>query len=143
MSNRTGMAASTIGGYMKLRLGVALMLLLTAGTSASAAERVWQKGIWREVRITRPRVVIGLQPSPNAPGPYTPSTTLVRTYVIETDAERFELKDMMPAARRTVDAMVGEEVTFAVEKNTLYVRASSGLEHRLRITKKVAATARD
>ena len=82
--------------------------------------------------------MFGLQPSPNGPGPYTPpATTLVRVYVIETDVLRFELTDVAPATRRTVDALVGEEVTFAVDKNTLYVRDRNGVEHRLRVTKKL------
>ena len=42
-----------------------------------------------------------------------------------------------PPSLRTVDAVVGEAVTFAVDKNTLYVRGRNGLEHRLRVTKKL------
>lgn len=123
---------------MRHRIGLALLLLgMTAAAGVTGAERHWQKGVWREVRVTRPRVVIGLQPSPNAPGPYTPAMTVVRSYVIETDDLRFELADVAPPSRRTVDALVGEEVIFAVEKNTLYVRVPDGVEHRLRITKRV------
>ncbi len=82
--------------------------------------------------------MFGLQPSPNGPRPPTPpTTTLVRVYVIETDVMRFELTDAAPPSLRTVEAVVGEAVTFAVDKNTLYVRGRNGVEHRLRVTKKL------
>ena len=115
-------------------LGIAWLALIVAG--GFAAERPWQTGTWVDVRTTRPKVVFGLQPSPNSPGPYTPPVaTLVRVYVIETEVLRFELTDIAPASRRTVDVVVGEAVTFAVDKNTLYVRDPNGVEHRLRVTK--------
>jgi hypothetical protein len=123
------------------QLGSALILVLVTSAALLAADRLWQKGIWREVRITRPRIVIGLQPSPNAPGPYNPGMTVVRSYVIETEVERYELTETAPDNGRTVDALVGEEVTFAVERNAMYVRGTGGVEHRLRITKKSARTA--
>jgi len=120
----------------RIGLGVAWLALIVAG--GFAAERSWQTGTWADVRTTRPRVVFGLQPSPNGPGPRTPpATTLVRIYVIETDVWRFELTDVAPASRRTVDLVVGEAVTFAVDGKTLYVRDRNGLEHRLRVTKKL------
>ena len=123
---------------MKRRIGLGLGWLALIVAGGFAAERSWQTGTWAEVRTTRPRVVFGLQPSPNGPGPRTPpATTLVRVYVIETDVWRFELTDVAPASRRTVDAVVGEPVTFAVDRNTLYVRGRNGLEHRLRVTKKL------
>jgi len=124
---------------MKRRIGLGIAWLALVVASGFAAERSWQTGTWADVRTTRPRVVFGLQPSPNGPGPHTaPATTLVRVYVIETDVWRFELTDIAPASRRTVEAVVGEAVTFAVDKKTLYVRGRNGLEHRLRVTKKLA-----
>ena len=85
----------------RIGLGIAWIALIVAG--GFAAERPWQTGTWAEVRTTRPRVVFGLQPSPNGPGPHTPpTTTLVRVYVIETDVLRFELTDIAPASLRTV-----------------------------------------
>jgi hypothetical protein len=123
---------------MKGRIGLSLACLALIVAGGLAAERSWETGTWAEVRTKRPKVVFGLQPSPNGPGPYTPpATTVVRVYVIETDVLRFELTDVAPASRRTVDALVGEEVTFAVDKNTLYVRDRNGVEHRLRVTKKL------
>jgi len=131
------------GEHMRRSIGVGFVLLAIAVVTGSAAERNWQTGTWREVRITRPRVVIGLQPSPNGPGPHTPTMTVVRTYVIEADDQRFELTEFAPASRRTVDALVGEKVTFAVQKNTIYVRGEDGLEYRLRITKKIPKSGRE
>lgn len=131
------------GDQMRRRLGVGCVLLAITAVAGSAAERNWQTGTWREVRVTRPRIVIGLQPSPNGPGPHTPTMTVVRTYVIEADDQRFELADIAPASRRTVDALVGEKVIFAVQKNTIYVRGQDGFEHRLRITKKIPKSGRE
>jgi hypothetical protein len=123
---------------MKRQMGLGIVCLALIGADGLAAERAWEMGTWAEVRTRRPRVVFGLQPSPNGPGRQTaPATTLVRTYVIETDVLRFELTDIAPASLRTVDAIVGEAVTFAVDKNTVYVRGPNGLEHRLRVTKKL------
>jgi hypothetical protein len=123
---------------MKLRTGLCAALLTVLATGGFAAERVWQTGTWTEINTRRPRFVFGLNPSPNGPGPHTPTTTLVRTYTIETDTQRFELRDVTPVSRRTVDAIVGEAVTFAVEKKTLYVRGPDGFEHRLRIIRTLA-----
>ena len=144
IANRPGLSAinyragihPTFLETMKARLCLALIVVAVSAAPSLAAERVWQKGVWREVRVTRPRIVVGLQPSPNAPGPYMPGMIVIRTYVIETDQERFELTERAPEGRRTVDALVGEEVTFAVERNTVYVRGAGGMEHRLRVTKK-------
>ena len=38
--------------------------------------------------------------------------------------------------KRSVDAVVGQPVTFALEKNTVYVKDADGAEHKLRVTKK-------
>jgi hypothetical protein len=123
---------------MKRRTGLGIVWLALIVAGGFAAERPWETGTWAEIKTTRPRVVFGLQPSPNGPRSHTPATTtVVRLYVIETDVMRFELTDAAPASLRPVDAVVGEEVTFAVDKNTLYVRGRNGLEHRLRVTKKL------
>ena len=60
----------------------------------------------------------------------------VHTYIIEAGDLRFELEDVVQVGRRSVDAVVGEPVTFAVEKKTVYVRDADGAEHKLRLTKK-------
>ena len=96
---------------------------LARGPTSGRRGRGWCSG-YSQVRTARDRCT-------------PPATTLVRIYVIETDEWRFELTDVAPASSRTVDAVVGEAVTFAVDKKTLYVRDRNGLEHRLRVTKKL------
>lgn len=66
----------------------------------------------------------------------------VRTYVIETNELRLELQDVVAVGRRSVDAIPGTPVTFAFNKNKVYVRDSDGTEHTLRVTKKIVAKAR-
>jgi len=61
----------------------------------------------------------------------------VRTYVIETPNLRLELRDVVQVGHRSVAATVGESVTFALEKNTVYIRDGDGAEHKLRVTKKI------
>jgi hypothetical protein len=114
----------------------------TPTTGARAADREWQTGVWLEIKVTRPRVVIGLQPRPYGPGRQMPEMTEVRTYVIAGEDARFEVTETLPGGRRTIDALVGEKVVFAVTKNTLYVRNSDGTEHRLRITKRLSGAPR-
>jgi hypothetical protein len=99
-----------------------------------AADRNWQRGTWIEVKVTRPRIVIGVQPR-LGPG-QTPTMTEIKTYVIDTEDLRLELKEPAPPPRRSVEAIVGQPVTIALEKNTLYVRDSDGTEHRLQVTKR-------
>jgi len=63
----------------------------------------------------------------------------VGKYVIETAEMRIELEDILPISdSRSFDATVktGDSVTFALEKNTVYVRNADATEHRLRVTKK-------
>ena len=49
----------------------------------------------------------------------------VRTYVIETDTLRLELKENTTTDARRIAVMIGAPVTFALEKNTVYIRDSS------------------
>jgi hypothetical protein len=113
-----------------------LVAVILSGVG-SAAERKWQEGIWRELNISRPKVVFGIQPGSSGTGMRPPPTmTEVRTYVIETDELRLELKDAVPGGRRSIDVTPGAPVTFALEKNTMYVRDADGAEHKLRVAKK-------
>lgn len=113
-------------------------IFLATGCLASAAERHWQVGKWIDVGVARQMLDFG--PGASGFGPPTaPSMRAmadVRTYVIETDDLRLELKDVVPIGRRSVEATVGEPVTFALEKNSVYVRDPDGTEHRLRLVKK-------
>ena len=118
---------------MKRVLSAAVLVLLVCA-NVRAAERRWQQGTWVEVKVTRPKIVIGVRPKPG-PG-QTPAMTEIRTYVIATDDLLFEVKEPSPPPRRSVEAIVGEPVTFALEKNTVYVREDDRTEHRLQLTRK-------
>jgi hypothetical protein len=117
-----------------LSFGLAVFPLI-----ATAAERQWQKGTWSEVKVTRPRIVIGLQSGPygrDGRGPQPAGMTEVRTYVIVTEDLRLEVKEPNPPPRRSVEALVGDLVVFAIEKKNVFVRDSDGTEHRLQLTKR-------
>jgi len=60
----------------------------------------------------------------------------VGVYVIETAALRLELKDVRPINKPGLDAIVGQPVTFALERSAVVVRGDDGLEYKLRVTKK-------
>ena len=62
----------------------------------------------------------------------------VHTYVLEGDGMRLELEEVVPVGRRSIEVMVGQSVSFALEKNSVYVKDSEGKEHKLRVTKKTA-----
>jgi hypothetical protein len=106
-----------------------------------AAERHWQTGKWISVDVKRRMVDFGPGASPFGGGqqrsaPAMKAVADVRTYVIETDDLRIELEDVVQVNTRSIDAVVGLPVTFALEKSSLYVRDSDGTEHKLRVTKK-------
>ena len=128
---------------MTRRTAVALVIFAVSGLGvAGGAQRVWQTGTWREVKIDRPRVSFGVQSrDPNSSVPRTASTREIRTYVIETDALRLELRQDATTDMPLIDAMVGEPVTFALEKKTVYVKDSLGKEHRLSVRKQSALPA--
>jgi hypothetical protein len=116
--------------------------ILAIGIGASAADKQWQTGTWGEIGTKRQIVDFGPGASPFGGGrtsaPSMRAMADVRTYVIETDALHLELKDVVAVGRRTVDAMTGAPVTFALQKNTVYIRDADGTEHTLRVTKKIA-----
>jgi hypothetical protein len=68
----------------------------------------------------------------------------VATYVIETPDVRLELRDLMPIGglgrHGSFDTTVkiDDPVTFALIKNTVYVRNADGTEHKLRVTRTVS-----
>jgi hypothetical protein len=113
--------------------------LITVNVWAAGAERAWQAGTWRGVQIVRPKIVFGVPRDPRVGSP-APALTEVRTYVIETDDLRLELKENTTADARRIDATVGEAVTFALEKNTVYIKDADGAEHKLAVTKKITKT---
>jgi len=128
---------------MKL-LALTFAVCLVPDTTWSAGkERAWQTGTWRGVQVVRPKIVFGIGGGPvdRGAGPRLPPAMMeVRTYAIETGDLRLELKENTRADSRRVDAKVGEPVTFALEKNTVYIKEAEGVEHKLSVTKKVVKT---
>jgi len=117
--------------------GLALFVCLFA-VSLAAAERHWQTGTWGDVATTRQLMNFGPGQSsfdpPNA-ALQMQAMAEVRVFVIETETARYEMRDTVPITRRSIEVTPGAQVTFAVEKNTVYVRDANGAEHKLRLTK--------
>ncbi len=115
-----------------------LGILALCIVGSAAADRHWQTGTWTKVSSTRQVVDFGPGSSPFDRGPSTQTLHAmadVRIYFIETDTLRLELKDVVQVNKRTVDAVVGTLVTFALEKKAIYVRDEDGTEHKLSVTK--------
>ena len=97
-----------------------------------------RKGTWRDVQVKRPKVVFGVAPnSPTTGAPRTspPAPQEVRTYVIETETMRFELRENTTVDAPRIDVLVGEPVEFAVEKKNLWMKDQDGHEHKLSLVK--------
>jgi hypothetical protein len=120
-----------------------IMFALLTVSPLSAAERHWQTGKWIDVSVKRRMVDFGPGASPFGSGggrQSTPSMKAqadVKTYVIETNELRLELEEVTQVNTRSIDAVIGLPAIFALEKNTVYVRDSDSVEHKLRVTKKV------
>jgi len=123
-----------------MRLAILFAVVMVSVTSA--AERHWQTGKWIDVDVKRRMVDFGPGSSPFGGGqrssPSMRALADVRTFVIETDDLRLELEDVVQVNKRSIDAVVGLPVTFALEKNSVYIRDSDSVEHKLRVTKKTA-----
>ena len=119
---------------------LALTICLATTTLWSAGKaRSWQTGTWRDVHVAIPKVVFGVgrRPVGGGAGPLSaPARMEVRTYVIETDELRLELKENASSDFRRIDARIGQPVTFALEKNAVYIKEAEGVEHRLSVTRK-------
>src|SRR5262245_31668442 len=115
----------------------ALAFVICAATVWSA-ERTWETGIWREAKVERPKIVFGVAPSnPDAGAPRTPPVPMEkRTYVIETDTVRFEIRLDATVDTPRLDAPIGEPVTFALEKNDIYIKDLAGREHKMKVAKR-------
>ena len=118
-------------------LAIALVVCFSV-TWVWSAERAWQTGTWRDAQTKRPKVVFGVAPTnPNGtPRVAPPAAQEVRTYVIETDTLRLELKENTTVDAPRLDVLIGEPVTFAIEKNSVYIKDASGKERKLSLTKK-------
>ena len=121
-----------------IRCTLLVLAFTIVAAAAWPADRTWQTGTWREVKVERPKITFGVTPSiPNTGAPRSPGTPRERrTYVIETDTLRIELRQDTTADTPHVDALVGDPVTFALEKNDIYIRDDSGREYKLSVSKK-------
>lgn len=133
---------------MTRRSALALMMCAAAGLVGppagghyllGAAERVWQTGTWRDVKVDRPRVLFSVQSrDPNSSLPRTAAAREIRTYVIETSTLRLELRQDATVDTPRIDMLVGQPVTFALENKTVYVKDEQGREHKLDVRKRTA-----
>lgn len=112
------------------------VVLVAANVWAGAAERAWQTGTWVDSHVVRPKIVFGIGRDPRSGAP-PPPVIEVRTYVIETDDVRLELKEntTVDASRIYVD--IGGPVTFALDKKTVYIRVDDDTERKLIVTKNI------
>ena len=112
----------------------ALCVAFTAGVVA--AERQWQKATWRESKIERPKVLFSVQPrDPNNNVPRTAAAREIRTFVIDTNTHRLELRQDATVDTPRIDVLIGEPVMIAIEKKTVYVKDNDGKEHKLELRK--------
>ena len=122
-----------------MRHGLFLLGILSLCVLRStASDRHLETGTWTDVSVTRQMVDFGPGSTPFNRGPAVPTMRAmadVRIYVIETETLHLELKDVVQINKRSVEAVVGQPVTFALDKKTIYVRDPDGTEHKLRVTK--------
>lgn len=125
----------------KLLTGVVL-LTAVAWVLVAAADRQWQTGRWADVSVKREVVDFGPGAAPLGMGAPTSSARRamadVCTYAIETQTDRYELKEVVAMGRCSFDALsLGQPVTFAVEKRAVYVRGADSKEHKIPLTKTI------
>jgi hypothetical protein len=121
-------------------MAAATFALLLLAVAAGAKERKWQTGTW--VDVGTKRQVVDFGPGSSSFDPQGRNTAMramadVRTFVIETAALRLELQDVVSVNKRSVEVIVGQPVTFALEGSSVYVKDADGAEHKLRVMKKV------
>jgi hypothetical protein len=135
---------------LKLRPAVTLRFALTVGrnfscailcallcVAASAEERQWQSGTWRDSKIERPKVMFSVQSrDPNSNLPRTAAAREIRTFLIDTSTHRLELRQDATVDTPHIDVVVGQPVQLAIEKNTVYVKDGLGKEHKLSLRKR-------
>ena len=122
---------------------VALILAAALSCSAAAAakNRLWQTGTWGESQVNRPKFAFRAATPSSGGFAAPPALTEIRTYVIETDDLHLELKETTTSDAPSLDPAFGQQVTFAIEKNTVYIKEAGGREHALHVTRKALKTA--
>ena len=128
------------------RLSIVLLVALSLVSAAAFAgpKRQWQTGTLVDAGRKHDLAIGGAASRtrpPFPPGGVVPTSNgvpEVGIYVIETAELRLELEAMIPAKGSEFEheVTVGQPVTFALEKNTAYVKLANGREHRLRVIKK-------
>lgn len=115
---------------------VAAFVCVMVGATALAADREWQTGTWRDTKTERPRVLFSVQSrDPNSNLPQTAAAREIRTYIIDSKTHSLELRQDATVDTPRIDVLLGQPVTFAIEKKTVYVKDSDGKEHKLRLRK--------
>jgi len=119
------------------RAGCAALLVAFAVVCA-AAERKWETGTCTDVGTKRDARVgagaAGTRPFAGT-GISRGTTPEVATFVIETETLRIEAQELQPIGPESLNLKVGDPVSFAIEKKTLYVRDAKGDERRLLVNK--------
>ena len=115
---------------------VAAIVCVMVGATALAADREWQTGTWRDTKTERPRVLFSVQSrDPNSNLPQTAAAREIRTYIIDSKTHSLELRQDATVDTPRIDVLLGQPVTFAIEKKTVYVKDSDGKEHKLSLRK--------
>ena len=138
------MITSTVSPHRQAFRLTLSVIVVSFAVHVWAADKVWQTGIWRDIKVERPKVVFGVTPNnPNAGVPRSAAAAEKRSYVIENDTERFEIRQDATVDTPRVGALVGDKVTFAIEKNTIWIKDGEGHEHRMTVTKKTSVVRRE
>jgi hypothetical protein len=124
---------------MTRRAAIAAILCAMMGAVAVGEERQWQKGTWRESAIERPKLSFGVQSrDPNSNLPRSAAAREIRTYVIDTNTHRLELRQDATVDTPHIDVTVGQPVLLAIDKKTVYVKDGLGKEHKLSLRKQTS-----
>lgn len=99
------------------RLIILALAILAAAPLLRAADREWQTGVWAAPMVTA-RVAT----------PY-------RNYAIETDKVRWDVQETIARGSQAIASIAGTPVTFAVEKDIVYVKEGNA-ERALRLIKR-------
>lgn len=127
-----------------LRIVLVTALSLAAAAVLAGPKRQWQTGTLVDAGRKHKALAGGATSATRPPvnsGGYAPApnvTPEVGTYVIETPEFRLELEAMVPVTGSALEREVGvgQSVTFALDKKTVYVKLANGSEQKLRLMKK-------
>ena len=119
-------------------MALTLVGLVASGFWPRAAEREWQTGIVREIKVERPTFTVGVATrDPGSTVPRSATARETRTYVIDTPTHRLELRQDATAETPRISALVGEPVQVAIDKKTVYIKDDRA-EHRLTLRKQTS-----